>query len=454
MQPILQSETAADSESAMLLREAAQCTTRGEIGKAESLARQVLARDPRHAGAMEELGRIAHRTGNKRAATDWLRKATATEPNNFQLHNKLAFCLIQLGEREQALRAIMRALEIKPDDPDTIVNKGTFDLQEGRLNEALAAFRQALEINPLHQNARFNMMVALEDVPPWHFPMMNDVPRNAAYDEAIRRIVPGHSVLDIGTGSGLLAMMAARAGARWVATCERVPWIAAKAAEVIAANGLSDRIKVIAKRSTDLQIGSDLKEPAEVLVSEVFGTMVLNEHVIPTIEDARARLLKPSAVVIPNVARARVYLAGGAALESRLFVDRAVGFTLAPFNDFMSPRIWFDAHHLPHDVLSEDVEVFRFDFTRPLARADKRVIDVIDVTVTRPGRCFGVVQWLHLDFVEGVSYENRPISRTTNDGWGHMLYRFSEPMELKAGDRVRLLAQHNGHYMLISNLPD
>jgi hypothetical protein len=156
-------------------------------------------------------------------------------------------------------------------------------------------------------------------------------------------------------------------------------------------------------------------------------------------------------VVIPNVARARVYLAGGAALESRLFVDRAVGFTLAPFNDFVSPRIWFDAHHFPHDVLSEDVEVFRFDFTRPLARADKRVIDV---TVTRPGRCFGVVQWLHLDFVEGVSYENRPTSRTTNDGWGHMLYRFSEPMELKAGDRVRLLAQHNGHYMLISNLPD
>ena len=451
MQPIFQSETAADSESATLLREAAQCTTRGEIGKAEALARQVLARDPRHTGAMEELGRIAHRTGNKRAATDWLRKATATEPNNFQLHNRLAFCLIQLGEREQALRAIMRALEIKPDDPDTIVNKGTFHLQEGGLNEALAAFRQALEINPLHQNARFNMMVALEDVPPWHFPMMNDVPRNAAYDEAIRRIVPGHSVLDIGTGSGLLAMMAARAGARWVATCELVPWIAAKAAEVIAANGLSDRIKVIAKRSTDLQIGSDLKEPAEVLVSEVFGTMVLNEHVIPTIEDARARLLKPSAVVIPNVARARVYLAGGAALESRLFVDRAVGFTLAPFNDFVSPRVWFDAHHLPHDVLSEDVEVFRFDFTRPLARADKRVIDV---TVTRPGRCFGVVQWLHLDFVEGVSYENRPISRTTNDGWGHMLYRFSEPMELKAGDRVRLLAQHNGHYMLISNLPD
>jgi type II protein arginine methyltransferase len=263
-------------------------------------------------------------------------------------------------------------------------------------------------------------------------------------------VVKGRSVLEIGTGSGLLAMMAARAGARWVASCELVPWIAAKAAEVVAANGLSDRIKLIPKRSADLQIGPDLKEPAEVLVSEVFGSAVLNEHVIPTVADAHARLLKPGATVIPNAARARVYLAGGAALEGHLFVDRAVGFTLAPFNDFAQPRTGLDTHLVPHEVLSEDVEIFRFDLTRPLPHADKRVIEV---TASRAGRCFGVVQWLRLDLIEGVSYENRPSRGTTCDGWGHMLYRFSAPIELKAGDRVRLLAQHNGHSLLISNLP-
>jgi type II protein arginine methyltransferase len=299
---------------------------RGEIGEAEMLARQVLARDPRHAGAMVELGRIAHRSGNKRAAADWLRKAAASEPANIQLHNELAFLLIQLGDRGEAFGAIMRALEIKPDDADAVTNKGTFYLHEGRLREALRAYRRAIEIDPLHRNARLNIAVALKDaVPPWHFPMMNDAPRNAAYDEAIRRVVPGRSVLEIGTGSGLLAMMAARAGARWVATCELVPWIAVKAADVVAANGLADRVKVIAKRSADLRIGPDLQEPAEILVSEVFGSAVLNEHVIPTVEDARARLLRPGATVIPSGARVRVYLAGGAALESHLFVDRGGG---------------------------------------------------------------------------------------------------------------------------------
>jgi hypothetical protein len=58
--------------------------------------------------------------------------------------------------------------------------------------------------------------------------------------------------------------------------------IAAKAREVVAANGLGDRIKLIARHSTELRIGPDLSERAQVLVTEVFGTSAINELVIPT----------------------------------------------------------------------------------------------------------------------------------------------------------------------------
>jgi hypothetical protein len=277
-----------------LVAQAATCTKRGALGQAEKLVRQVLDRDPRHVGALVELGRIAFRRGDKRASADCLRKAIAVQPDDHKLHSELAFVMMALGDRQQALSAIMRAREIKPDDADTISNLGSLHLAEGRINEAVTAFRRCLEIDPDHFNARMNLELALKKtVAPWHFAMMNDVPRNTLYDEAIRRTVPGRSVLDIGTGAGLLAMMAARAGARWVATCEQAPWIAAKAGEVIAANGLSDRIKLIAKRSTDLRIGVDLPERAEVLVSEVFGSSVINELVIPTLEHAHAQLLQP-----------------------------------------------------------------------------------------------------------------------------------------------------------------
>jgi type II protein arginine methyltransferase len=325
---------------------------------------------------------------------------------------------------------------------------GSFHLREGQLNEAMAAYKRALAIDPLHLGARVNIEIALKrGLPLWHFLMMNDVPRNAVYGEAIRRVAPGRSVLDIGTGASLLAMMAARAGAKWVASCEGVP---AKAKEVVAANDLGDRIKLIAKPSHDLRIGTDLPEPAEVLVTAVFGTTVLNEQVIPTIAHTHAQLLQPGAMVVPKAASARAYLAGGAALEGYFFVDRAVGFTLTAFNDFAQMSMDLNANYYPHDVLFDDFEVLRFDFTRPPVSSEQRLFDVV---ATRAGRCFGVVQWLRLDLLEGLACENRPGRSATVDGWAHMLHRFSRPIELQAGDRVRLLSQHYGYTLLISDLP-
>jgi type II protein arginine methyltransferase len=441
--------TSAETETA--LAQALACVKRGDLGQAEGLLRQALARDPDHPGVLLELARIAQRAGNHGAAADCLRKAIAVQPGNSTLQNELGVVLTRLGERQQAFAAFTRALEIRPDDPDAIANIGTLHLHESRLNEALAAYRRALAIDPLHMNAGINIEIALKNaVPSWHFPMMNDGPRNAAFEAAIRRVAPGRSVLDIGTGSGLLAMMAARAGARSVTACEAVPWIAAKAAEVIAANGLSERIKLIAKRSLELQIGADLSERAEVLVSEVFGSQVLNEMVLPTLAHARAQLLQPGAIVVPRAANVRAYLAAGKALEEYFFVDRAAGFTLAAFNEFSQPNMGLNVNQVPHDILSEDFEVFHFDLAKPPDQPEKRLIDVV---ATRPGRCFGVVQWLRLDLAEGVLYENRPSRDAGSDGWGHTLYRFSAPIELKAGDRVRLIARHNGRLLLISNFP-
>jgi type III protein arginine methyltransferase len=439
---------AAESES--LLSQAAACTKRGETGQAERLIRMLLAREPRHPEALYELGRISYRAGNKPAAADCLRKAIASQPDNGRFYNELGIVLIGLSDRQGAQRAFTRAIELNPNDAEAISNIGTYHLSEGHIVEAVAAFRRATEIDPFQFIARINLDNALMNaVPTWHFSMMNDAQRNAAYDEAIQRVVPGRSVLDIGTGAGLLAMMAARAGARCVTSCEQTPWIAAKAREVVAANGLADRIRLVAKHSTDLRVGSDLSERAEVLVTEVFGSSAINELVIPTVVHAYAQLLQPGATVVPKAASVRAYLAGGAALEGQLFVDRVAGFTIAPFNDFARLQMHLLVNRVPHNVLSDDFEAYRLDLARPPLQPEKRVFDVV---ATKPGRCFGVVQWLRLDLMEGVSYENRPDPNATIEGWGHILHRFARPIDLKAGDHVRLSVQHNGRTLLIWDL--
>ena len=433
-----------------LLAEAQSCFARGELGKAETLLRQILAQASEHSAALTTLAHIADRTGNLKAAVPLLRRAIAGDPGNVGLHNDLGIVLARLGDAQQAAGAFRRALEINPDDAATHANLGIWHQHNGAIDAAVKEFRRTLAIDPRHLSARLNLGLTLQKaVAPWHFPMMNDAPRNALYDAAIRRVAPGRSVLDIGTGAGLLAMMAARGRARSVVSCEAEPWIAAKAREVVTLNGLADRIKLIGKRSTELAIGRDLPERAEVLVTEIFGTTCINEHVIPTIEHAQAELLRPDAIVVPKAASLRGYLAGGPALEGYFFVDRAAGFELTPFNEFAQATMGLPINNVPHEVLSDDFEIFRFDLTQPRFPPAERIIEV---SARRPGRCFGVVQWLRLELAEGITYENRPSPGPTVDSWGHMLHSFSHPIALDIGQGVRFSAAHNRQHVLIYDL--
>ena len=105
--------------------------------------------------------------------------------------------------------------------------------------------------------------------------MLNDTTRNDAFERAIQAAVAREGrharILDIGAGSGLLSMMAARAGAANIVACERVPIIAEAAERIVALNGLDRAIRVISKASNDLAVGKDLEGPADILVSEIIS---------------------------------------------------------------------------------------------------------------------------------------------------------------------------------------
>jgi type II protein arginine methyltransferase len=279
-----------------------------------------------------------------------------------------------------------------------------------------------------------------EVIPPWHFVMMNDAARNAAYDAALRRAAKGKRVLDIGTGAGLLAMMAARAGAAEVVSCEQVPLIAKAARDIVARNGFAERIAVIGRTSTQLALGRDLPGPAEVLVTETFSSGLLGEDVLPTIEHARANLLSVGAQIIPCAAGVRGYLVGGEGLRDKLFVGAAAGFDLAPFAAFAPAKIGLSLDHEPHEILSDDVDLLTFDLMQTVF-PETRVEHAI--RVTRAGTCLGVAQWLKLGLDEETSYENRPSAQANGATWAHIVYRFPRARAVEAGDVVRVAVRHD-----------
>jgi protein arginine N-methyltransferase 1 len=126
--------------------------------------------------------------------------------------------------------------------------------------------------------------------------MLHDDRRTNDYLSAIAAGVrPGDVVVDIGTGNGVLAVAAARAGARHVYAVEATD-IADVAEEVFAVNGVSDRITVVRGWSRNIE----LPERADVLVTETIGSEPLEEDILGAVLDARRRLLRPGALMIPR----------------------------------------------------------------------------------------------------------------------------------------------------------
>lgn len=140
----------------------------------------------------------------------------------------------------------------------------------------------------------------------WHFRMLNDSVRNKCYFDAIKYVLScfplgSCSVVDIGGGMGLLSIYAALCGAKHVYCCESSSSLANLAKKCVDLCGLSCKITVICCHSYELYPESNSKygfvEPADLLVTELVDAGFVGEHIIPVVNDAKARLVKPWSIV-------------------------------------------------------------------------------------------------------------------------------------------------------------
>lgn len=283
-------------------------------------------------------------------------------------------------------------------------------------------------------------VIITSEVVPWHFPMMNDTVRNDAYEKALKSaLTKGGSVLDIGSGSGLLAMMAARHGATKVTTCEEVSMVAEKAKIIIQRNGFADQIQAINKLSNKLVVGVDIAERADILVTEIFDNGLLGERAFAAIEHARQHLLKPDAQLIPS--GARVY---AICLESEeIYKNHRVGtisnFDLSPFNQFTNYS--YDSYHLAkmdYKGLTATTPIFDFNFYKI---PGKESIE-IEFEIIESGICHGMAFWYELQLDEDTIISTAPHLPQLSC-WKQAVQLFAKPQVLTKGQIFKLTANHD-----------
>jgi len=259
--------------------------------------------------------------------------------------------------------------------------------------------------------------------------MVADRVRMEAYREALRRTVrPGCVVLDIGTGFGIHALLACQLGAGRVYALDPSDAIQV-GRELARANGFGDRIEFI----QDLSTRVELPARADVVVSDLRGALPLYGQHIPAIADARARLLAPDGVLIPE--RDDLYVAVVEAEEAyhqhrQPWGPDGHGLDLGPLerrflNDWDSAAADLGA---PLTSPARWASVEYATATSPDIRGSARW------TVERAGVGRGLRAWFAATLLDGVTFSTGPTDARTI--YGVSFFPWQEPVPLAPGDEV------------------
>lgn len=306
---------------------------------------------------------------------------------------------------------------------------------KGKFDDAVRLGIEAVEAAPEDIQVRDMVAAALgRSVQSWHVPMLQDEPRNRCYRQALERAIrPGMRVLEIGTGAGFLSLVAARAGAE-VFTCEVNPVVAAVARVVAERNGLADRIHVISKVSSALEIGIDLPERADLFMSELFDDTLFGDGLVEYIADAKRRLLIEGAPIVPARAELRCALVEIPAAGSHKPLGMVEGFDMTALN-VAAPRLSgrMRARKAKAEPRSKPVSSLFLDFDNE--RFENVIRDEVALS-SFGGTVNGLAQWIRFDFGGGIVFENDPFGGGATSHWGAPLTPFVEDRRTEPGEIV------------------
>ena len=286
------------------------------------------------------------------------------------------------------------------------------------------------------------------DTAPIHIAMLNDKQRTLSFLRGIQEVVhPGDIVLDIGTGTGVLAIAAARAGARHVYAIE-ASGIGKLARAIFKANGLADRITLIEGWSTQV----NLPEMADMLISEIIGNEPLGERVLETTMDAMKRLLKPNARLVPH--KVKIFGLPVTIPFTEIVKHILVAETL---RDWQS---WYDIDFNPlADASQNSSQPFYINpflardwesLSEPvqLAVADLKgmsqlpIDNTVSVTANASGRLDGVLVYFEIELGSTTRLSTHPAQAAKDCSCQSPVWILTDPLNLLTGDRFTVTYQY------------
>ena len=219
-----------------------------------------------------------------------------------------------------------------------------------------------------------------------HKRLLKDKIRLEAYRKAIYETVkPGDVVMDIGAGTGILSRYAIEAGARRVYLVEENENILLTARRRLSYANAMGKVVFIPKRSTQLS-SSELLEKCDVVISEILGSLGINEGILHTLTDAK-RFLKKDGIFLPC----------GLKLCCALYTadDSVISINRPAVYRGISDNI---------ELVTEPITIFNFDFIQNILLEDSHRFTVLGTIPEHDGICL----WFESRLSHTVSISNSP----------------------------------------------
>mmetsp|Transcript_450 Transcript_450/g.1579 ORF Transcript_450/g.1579 Transcript_450/m.1579 type:complete len:858 (-) Transcript_450:120-2693(-) len=239
-------------------------------------------------------------------------------------------------------------------------------------------------------------------LPMYHYRILNDSVRNWFFLASLRSAVAAKkrakrhvTVLDIGTGSGLLSLLAVAAGATEVIACERDQLMAKVAAQVMLDNNFGDRVKIVSKHSTQLRtkhasdgqrgvetsVGYDLKAPVDIVVGEILGDNPVSEGIVPVFEHAKDYLCAKDCIFIPQCVQVWVALASShwlkTCMPARLLPGAQSNGSFPALSVLSMNEVCVDLTSVPDlRLITKPIVIHTFDFAQRVGNSGTFVATV------------------------------------------------------------------------------
>lgn len=265
----------------------------------------------------------------------------------------------------------------------------------------------------------------------YHRTLISDRVRNAAFHEALKRVIkPGETtVADIGAGTGIMGLIAAKLGAREVYLYEAAE-VAGVAAEILRRNRVR-ACHLMPCHSTEMQ------DPprVDVVVSETLGNYALEENIIDTMADARRRHLKKGGTVIPRAITQLVAPVVSDRIHRELTAWDGVGYdlNLAPARTMSLNNVYVRALKAS-ELLDGGASAKAWDTVDLASDSKSKRKGEAAWRLAQAATVYGFAYWWEAELVPGVKLSTGPGAPATH--WEQLYFPLLEPIEAKARQSI------------------